>query len=41
MNTVGCLSGIIISPVVEEVAGKHGVSKKTIPVIILYFFLSI
>ncbi|XP_044009620.1 putative inorganic phosphate cotransporter [Aphidius gifuensis] len=24
MNTVGCLSGIIISPVVEEVAGKHG-----------------
>lgn len=26
MNTVGSLSGIIISPVVEEIAGKHGVS---------------
>ncbi|XP_015119073.1 putative inorganic phosphate cotransporter [Diachasma alloeum] len=24
MNTIGCLSGIIISPVVEEVAGKYG-----------------
>ncbi|XP_011303286.1 putative inorganic phosphate cotransporter isoform X2 [Fopius arisanus] len=24
MNSIGCLSGIIISPVVEEVAGKYG-----------------
>ncbi|XP_026673449.1 sialin isoform X2 [Ceratina calcarata] len=24
MNTVGCTSGMIISPLVEEIAGKHG-----------------
>lgn len=26
MNTIGCTSGIIISPMVEEIAGKYGVS---------------
>lgn len=26
MNTAGCASGIIISPLVEEIAGKYGVS---------------
>lgn len=26
MNTVGCASGMIISPMVEEIAGKYGVS---------------
>lgn len=27
MNTIGCTSGFIISPLVEEIAGKYGVSK--------------
>lgn len=26
MNTVGCTSGMIIPPLVEEIAGKYGVS---------------
>ncbi|CAD1470392.1 unnamed protein product, partial [Heterotrigona itama] len=33
MNTAGCASGIIISPMVEEIAGKYGVSMDFSPLL--------